>query len=205
MNIPNADDSVIFDNQELIKTLDTTTDATIKASADLWSKGIAALFVIVGAGAWIAGPTLITGMDSPWRWLTLSFVLVGLVAQLMALGYFLFVSAGTPTRIRLSSFSATNTVREYLEKERERNAIRIEAGRRWGLWGLVPFIAVFVIGIVAAPNGAQLMVTTTDGAVCGVVKSADGGEIVLDVAGMAADRTISLADVVNLEPVIACG
>ena len=205
MTGPTAQDAILQDNQQLIGELSTSTDATIKSSADSWSKGIAALFVVVGAGAWIAGPDLIVGIDAPWRWIVLGLVLLGLIAQLFALGYLLFASAGTPTKLNLANFSASNRVRMYLTKQRALNAKRIEYGRRWGLWGLVPFILAFAIVILTAPNTAKLVVETADGPTCGVVESADNQEIVLSVAGKAERVTIDLDEIANLKPVASCG
>lgn len=205
MNIPNTDDAVLIDNQELIKTIESTTDATVKTSADTWSKGIAALFVIVGASAWIAGPTVISGLDAPARWIVLALVLAGTIAQLVALHKFLLVTAGTPTKLKLAEFSATKTVRAHLATARDTNAKRIERGRAWGLLGLVPFVIAFAIAVLVAPNTAKLNVVTADGSVCGVVVSADNSHIVLDIAGAEANTTIPFSDVVNLKAVAACG
>ena len=196
---------ILDQNQRLIAALETDADSRIRTSADGWSKGIAALFALVGAAAWFEGPALFNSIDAPWRGITLALVLVGVALEIWGLLLLLRVSSGSPTMLALNNFSVTNTVSDFIAKMRTDNVERIRLGRGVALTGLIAFAVAFAVLVLAQPNTTKLSVTIEGGAVCSVVESADNQQIVLKVAGKSETQTIKFADVLNLKSVPACG
>ena len=182
----------------------------VRASAQAWRNGLAALITLATAGVFIQGRTATADLTAGWRAAVTALIGGGLVAAVVGLWQALSAEAGTRT--------ATQTLADIHARHASVLAYQVAlagaagASLRRARTAVAAALGLLLAGATltwwapaepAAPP-AYVQVTTADDATCGELSTADGGLLRLTVAGAHEQVVIPLAAVRNLAVVTSC-
>ena len=181
-----------------------------RASAAAWRNGLTAFLTLVTTGVVIKGRDTMADMPTSWRiWVS---VLIGLGLALAVAGLWLALAAHAGTRGRMVSLDDIH--RDYGSVAAFEVILADEAASKLRTGRLVVAAALLLlltgIGLTwwAPPTSpvqsADLKVTTGRINACGVLQSADGGEVRLAVPGAHDLIVIPLTQITNLAVVAKC-
>jgi hypothetical protein len=182
----------------------------IRASAEAWRNGLTAFLTLVTAAVIIKGRDTTAGLPTLWRVMITVFIGGGLVLAVAGLWRVLAAQAGT--RYRLSTRQEIRrtygTVEAYQVAVADRAIDDLDTGRRL----VVAALALLLIGVgvswwapqAPSDSHAYLKVTSPDVIACGTLRSADGRQVRLTVAGSPDLITIPLSQITNLAVVTTC-
>jgi len=172
--------------------------------------GLSAFLTLVTTGVIIKGRDTTAGLSTSWR--VLVTVLIGGGLALAVAGLWRVLAAQAGTRYRLSTrrdISRTyGTVEAYQIAVADRAIDDLDVGRRL----VIAALALLLIGVGVtwwAPLApidppAYLKVTYHNTSACGVLRSADNGQIRLAVTGNHDAIIIPLTQIINLTVVATC-
>lgn len=206
MQGPSADDVA---QREQWRTYVQNSLAVVQASADKWQAGLAGFVSLVTAGLFLKGPETASDLEFGWR-LTLTILLGGgLVAAVGGLWQALRAAAGDAGRANLDDI-----VREYGGIDAMQVAQANAAARKLGSARKLVALSLLLLtaGTVSwwwadktAPSpAAYVQVVSPKGSPCGELTSADGGVVVLKVAGQSKPAEVPLTSVTNIHIVSSC-
>ncbi|MEV7094526.1 hypothetical protein AB0M80_17000 [Amycolatopsis sp. NPDC051045] len=184
---------------------------SVRSSAETWRNGLTAFITLVTTGIVIKGRESTSLLEVGWRVAVTAFLGVGLACAVLGLWQTLAAQAGT----RAGTVHLTEVLRDYGSVAAYSVALAAAAARRMRRARILVGVALSFLlsGIVAnwwAPTApavppAYLQVTSDQTTACGVLQSADGGEIVLKVDGAAVPVIIPVKGIANLKVVSRCG
>lgn len=178
--------------------------ADVRAAADKWRGGLAALVGLVTGGLLIKGPSAASDLTTGWL-LALSVLAgAGIGTAIVGLWWALKASAGVP---RLQDFD--RIIEKYGNVAGYQGAQAAKATEtlkraRIALMVALPLLGASVIAWwwsgTKPPSPPAYMQVDVSGVppACGVLKSADNGHIRLQVAGEEDPRTIPLTSIANV-------
>ncbi len=181
----------------------------VRASAEAWRNGLAAFITLVTTGVIIQGRTTVSELPVGWRLATTLLVAIGIVAAVVGLWQALVAQAGVPVAITLPDVRQRYGSLQALEVlSAVRDARRLDRARHW----VAASILLLLSGVVltwwapAAPSSPPAYLLVTHGATttCGVLRSADGGVLRVDVSGVHDAAAIPLTEVSNMRVVPTC-
>ena len=179
----------------------------VRATAEKWRTGLAALITLVSTALLIKGPENARDLSTGWRLTVTGALALGLVLAVAGLWSALTAAAGVPAMVTLDAVLADHASVKAFRIAQANNALEhLDRARRRVSIGL----GMLLFGMLAwwwAPvtqNAPVLKVTTGGDVVCGEVLSADHGRIQLKVAGEESPRTIALDRVENLAAAMSC-
>lgn len=182
----------------------------VRAAVVAWRTGLTGLITLITTGIILTGRKTTTDLTVPWRIAVTLTIGGGLVLAIAGLWHALAAEAGSRTRLR----SLQDIRKDYGSVQAYQVGLAAAAGRR--LQTARIFVAaalgLLLTGVLltwwapAAPAKppAYLKVARMNGTVCGVLVSADGGVIRLEVPGIHDPVVIPLTAVTNMAVTSAC-
>lgn len=189
--------------------LTSTSLTSVRASAEAWRNGSAALITLVGSGLLLKGPA--SAQDLPWEWRLLLTCLVGLglACALGGLGLALSAAAGVPTHETYTTVRKAGGVQLYQLSIAKAAASTLKTARKQVTVALVLLLAAAVSSWWAPgkedPKSSSVLVQRQgQPAVCGALVAYGGTQLVVKVAGSDTPTAIPLADVTGLMLAASC-
>ena len=178
----------------------------VTASATTWKEGLASVASSIAAGLLLIKVPDATSVEATWRVGVVVVALLATISGLVSLWWALTATAGTPSHITREEFeNRYRTVDEF----RRRRGSDVVARLRVARVAVILSVIATVVGaglLWFAPDAApRLRVQSAEGTYCGLVDSADRGEIHLAVDGERDARVVKLEDVQNMWVVTSCG
>jgi hypothetical protein len=182
----------------------------VRASARTWRTGLTAFITLVTTGALITGRTATDDLTSGWRCALTLLIGGGLLLAMIGLWQALAAEAGTNSK--MSTLQEIRKMHGTLEGYETHLAAVAARRLRWAQRAVATAVLVLLAGVAAtwwAPPApptppAYLIVTQGVDVTCGVLESADGGRLRLNVPGTHEPVVIPLAQVTNLALTHAC-
>jgi hypothetical protein len=182
----------------------------VRASAEAWRNGLSAFLTLVTAGVIIKGRDTTAGLPASWRVVITALIGGGLALAVAGLWRVLAAQAGT--RYRLSTRQdirrTYGTVEAYQVAVAERATDDLHTGRRLVFAALGLLLLGVGVSWWAPPAStsppAYLKATFNNTDACGVLRSADNGQLRLAVIGRHDPIVIPLAQITNLAVVPGC-
>lgn len=177
----------------------------VRASADKWRSGLAALVTLSTTALLISGPASASDLAGATRYWIVGLLVLGLIAALAGLWLALTAANGVPANATYYQIRATyGSVREF-RVHVACHAAKLLGVARWVVAvGLVAFIAAMTIWWLVPPNEPKISIVTATETYCGELKSADGQVYRIRVTGESTPRSIPFSDVVNVGVVSEC-
>lgn len=183
---------------------------TVRASARTWRTGLAAFITLVTTGVVIKGRDTTSGLADSWRTLVTVLVGVGLLLAVVGLWQALAAEAGTdPKKQTLQDIRADyGTLTAYQVHLADMAARRLQWGQR-----TVAAAVVFLLAGIAvtwwAPNAAPtrpvyIRVAHGRAMTCGILQSADAGQLHLTVRGSRKSIDIPFSEIAGLILASSC-
>lgn len=178
----------------------------LRASAEKWRDGLAALITLVTAGLVVSGPEKAGDMPAAWQWAVAVGLVGGMLAVLIGLLLSLGVAAGRPEKLTHETFVELGGSKVVIDAlEATAGADRLKLARRWAIPGIVAVLLAVGAWLVSPSQPASsLQVTTSREVLCGALKSGDSGSVALELDGESKNAVIRYADVVNIRVVTSC-
>lgn len=177
----------------------------LAGSTTRWQEGLASLAGTAAAGLLISSAPDAASLGAGWRNWILGVIVVASVSGLLGLGCALIASAGVPATITRQKFETKyTTVMEFCRRKARHVASLIRMAQAAAVVSILATVVAAGLLWLAPGQAPSLKVQTDEGSFCGIVKSADGGEVRLEVAGEQRPRLIPLGDVRNLWTVESC-
>lgn len=209
------------DQVEAFEALARQAPAAVRASAQAWRTGLSGMITLVAAGAVISGRTTASDVSTGWRVAVTTAVGASLALAVRGLWLALTVEVGG-RRIRTLTLQdildeGYATVAAFQLAEAKRAGEDLQRARNVAAAALVLLLTGVLLTwwAPAAPKDppAFVVVTSTteprgpgpDGmSVCGVLQSADGGQLRLKVNGSHDPVVVPLRDLANVAVVATC-
>jgi hypothetical protein len=182
----------------------------VRANAEAWRNGLVAFVTLVTASAVIKGRDTTAHLTMGWRIAVTLLIGGGIALSLAGLWQALAAQAGTREgTVTLADIHRRHaSVAAYQIALADAAAARLRRGRTIVAAALV----CFLLGITATwwapaagPHPAAYVKVTHDGtSTCGTLKSADGGNVRIQVAGTAKAVAVPMEKVTNLLVVARC-
>jgi hypothetical protein len=200
-----------LDNRERFRKLSESSLSDVRAAAEKWRTGLAALITLVTGGLLIKGPESANDLTRDWRIAITILAGGGIAVAIVGLWRALKASAGVPQRQDM-----TKIVDKYKSVLGYEVAQANDAANelRWARLALI--VALPALGaallvwwwapIKPASNPAYVEVdqTSTGKSVCGTLKSGDNGHMRVQVAGQEYPTVILYTDVANVRVKASC-
>jgi hypothetical protein len=182
----------------------------VRASAEAWRNGLSAFLTLVTTGVIIKGRDATAGLPTSWR--VVITVLIGGGLALAVAGLWRVLAAQAGTRYQLSSHQGIRrtygTVEAYQVAAAERAANDLHTGRRLAFAAL----GLLLLGVgvswwappAPATSPAYLKATFNGTDACGVLLSADNGQLRLAMPGRHDPVTVPLTQISSLAVVPDC-
>ncbi len=183
---------------------------TVRTSAEAWRNGLTAFLTLATAGVIIKGRDTTAGLSVPWRIAITALIGGGLALAVAGLWRVLAAQAGT--RYRLSTRDdirrGYGTVEAYQVAVAARATVDLHVGRRL----VFAALGLLLLGVgvtwwappAPASPPAFLKATFDNTEACGVLRSADNGQVRLAVTGRHDPLVIPLTHITNLAIVSGC-
>jgi hypothetical protein len=183
-------------------------DAALKASADKWLTGLALLFAVVIAGAFISGPKEASAIQANLLAPLIILIVLGIAGHVISAIMLLWVASATPKDLDYAAITSNGSVRSYLEGRRVDSAYLIRTAVV--IWGVGFALLVSGLGLWLSssvpPDPDYLKVSLADDkSDCGELISGDDLRIVLVRPGESDSVTYTYAEIKNIAIVSACG
>ncbi len=197
-----------LDDRKRFSELVASSLADVRASAEKWRTGLAALVSLVVGGLLIKGPADAQKLTTEWR-TVLSFLLIsGLGLGIFGLWRTLEAAAGTPTALDYDQLVETyGSVPAYEVAAARRTADKLSDARSALRWSLI----LLSFGVLAwwwseeKPAEPAIRITMVEGkSYCGSLLSADTQTFRIQVVGSSRPRLIPFKDVENIAIVTQC-
>jgi len=182
----------------------------VRASAEAWRNGLTAFLTLVTAGVIIKGRDTTAGLSVPWRIAITALIGGGLALAIIGLWRVLAAQAGSRYRLvtRDDIRRGYGTVEAYQVAMAERATADLHMGRRL----VFAALSLLLLGVGVswwappAPAGPPAFVKATFDSTeaCGALRSADNGQLHLDVTGRRDPVIIPFNHLSNLAVVSAC-
>ncbi|MFD5560767.1 hypothetical protein [Kitasatospora griseola] len=183
---------------------------TVRANAEAWRNGLAAFVTVVTTGAVIKGRDTTADLTTGWRIAVTLLIGGGIALSLAGLWQALAAQAGTREgTVTLADIHRRHaSVAAYQVALADAAAVRLRRGRS----AVAAALVCFLLGIVttwwapvAAPAPATYVTVTHGGATtCGTLKSADGRNMRIEVAGTVNAVVVPMDEVTSLLVVARC-
>jgi hypothetical protein len=178
--------------------------------AAAWRTGLAGLVTLLTTGIVLTGRTATTELTTPWRAAVTITIGGGLALVIVGLWHALAAEVGSKARLQtLEQIRANHaSVEAYQVGLAAAAAHRLQDARRLVAIALTLLLTGVLLTWWAptAPANppAYLKVTSTGGTVCGVLASADGGIIRLNVTGTHDPVAVPVTTMTNMTVTTAC-
>lgn len=191
-----------LDDRERFSKLVASSLAEVRASAEKWRTGLAALVSLIVGGLLIKGPGDAHKLTTQWRLIVSILLIGGLGFAIFGLWRALEAAAGTPKAQHYDDLVETyGSVLVYEVAAARRAAEKLGDARRTLQWSLILLSA----GVLAwwwsgeEPTDPAVTVTVVDGeSYCGKLLSADARTFRVRVTGESRPRSIAFDDVTNV-------
>ena len=199
-----------LDDLERFRKLSSGSLADVRAAAEKWRTGLAALITLITGGLLIKGPESAADLTTHWRVLITILAGGGIAVAIFGLWQALKASAGLPKMQKLDSIVAERGSVLAWEIHQADNAAGQLRFARGALMVSLPLLGAALIFWWWAPKKpssppASVEVSRMDGdPVCGTLKSGDNGHLVVQVAGDENPTTIPYAAVKNVGLKASC-
>ena len=178
--------------------------ADVRAAADKWRAGLAALVTLVTGGLLIKGPSAANDLTTGWRIVLSLLAGAGIAAAIVGLWWALRAAAGVPRQQDFQELIDTYGSVSGFQLSQAANAASTLHRARMALIVALPLLGASVIAWwwsgTKPPSPPAYVQVDVSGVppVCGMLKSADNGHLRLQVAGEENPRTIPLTSIGNL-------
>jgi hypothetical protein len=200
-----------IDDRDRFRKLSSGSVADVRAAAEKWRTGLAALVTLVTGGLLIKGPASASDLTTWWRVILTLLAGGGIGIAIFGLWRALKASAGLPGTQQFDDI-----VRDYgsvlgFEIVQAQVAARELRLARIALMLALPLLgAALICWWWAAtkpdspPAYVQVDQASTTTPVCGTLKSGDNGHVRVQVAGQENPTVIPLSDVKNIHVKSSC-
>jgi hypothetical protein len=181
----------------------------VRGSAEKWRNGLAALVTLVAGGLLIKGVGDATDLTTEWRIVLSVLAGGGLATAVYGLWRALRAAAGVPEVTDTDVVTMYGSVLGY----EVALAKRASNDLRWARKSLVAALVLLGGAVVASlwaekespsPPAFVEVDTGTPKPICGTLKSADNGNLIVQVKGEQNPRTITFTEVKNLRVKASC-
>jgi len=182
----------------------------VRASAETWRNGITAFLTLVTTAMIIKGQDTIAGLPTSWRVLVTVLIGGGLAFAVAGLWRVLAAQAGNRYRVSTRQYIRRKygTVDAYQLAVADQAIDDLDTGRRLVVAALVFLLGGIAVSWWAPPAPANpssyLNVISPTATICGTLRSADNGQIRLNVTGYHDPITIPFAQITNFTVVSTC-
>lgn len=192
------------DRDEFARLADDAVQ-NVRASAEKWRNGLAALVTLSTTALLIKGPASATDLASTQRYLVVGLLAAGLLLAIAGLWLALSAASGVPTIVTYQGIRATFPSVKAFEVAMASNATRQLAwARRVVAVSLAAFLAGMVCWWLAPKATPALTVMSPAGKVCGRLDSADNHTFRVIVTGESTPRAIPFDQVTNVAVAAEC-
>lgn len=198
------------DREAFDKLVDTSLD-DVRAAAEKWRGGLAALVTLVTGGLLIKGPSAASDLTTGWRAAVTLLAGGGIAIAILGLWFALRAAAGVPRRQDYQKIVANyGSVRVFKVVQADKAATTLQHAQR-SLIVALPLLGAAIIVWWWSPTKppyppavVEVDLAAPAAPVCGVLKSGDNGHLRIQVSGEEKPRVIPLAQIHNLRVKASC-
>jgi hypothetical protein len=200
-----------IEDRDRFRKLATGSLGDVRAAAEKWRAGLAALVTLVTGGLLIKGPEAASDLTTGWRIVLTILAGGGIAVAIYGLWHALKAAAGLPQTQQFDEIvEEYGSVLGYEVVQAQGAASELRHARA-ALMIALPLLGAALIAWwwsdtkpTSPPAYVEVDRAAPAAAICGTLESADNGHLRIQVAGEEKPRTIPLSQITNLRVKTSC-